>query len=154
MGDAAGKRRGRRGGHPGAGERVAAGAAVPDRAARCANAGGRRIRRRSRSRAPAGAGRDHHHDADIGRSLRRFGALNTATFAVVLMDVQMPVMGGFEATSVIREAEKGTTKRLRIVAMTAHAMTGDRARCLAAGMDGYLPKPIDPAALFAAVEKG
>jgi CheY-like chemotaxis protein len=74
-------------------------------------------------------------------------------FDVVLMDVQMPVMGGLEATALIREREGTTGGHLRIVAMTAHAMTGDRERCLAAGMDAYVSKPIDPDALFAAIEQ-
>ncbi|MGE4055601.1 MAG: response regulator, partial [Vicinamibacterales bacterium] len=73
-------------------------------------------------------------------------------FDLVLMDVQMPVMGGFEATAVIRERERATGEHVRIVAMTAHAMTGDRERCLQAGMDGYLSKPIDPQKLYAVVE--
>jgi len=80
-------------------------------------------------------------------------AVTTAAFDVVLMDVQMPVMGGFEATAEIRRRELGSGRRVRIVAMTAHAMTGDRERCLAAGMDDYLAKPIEPARLFAAVEQ-
>ena len=68
------------------------------------------------------------------------------------MDVQMPVMGGFEATAAIRTRERQTGGHVRIVAMTAHAMNGDRERCLAAGMDGYLSKPIDPRMLFAVAE--
>ncbi len=68
------------------------------------------------------------------------------------MDVQMPEMGGIEATRAIREREASTGGHTRIVALTAHAMTGDRERYLEAGMDGYLSKPIDPSALFAAVE--
>jgi len=68
------------------------------------------------------------------------------------MDVQMPEMGGFEATSAIRARERRQGGHVRIVAMTAHALKGDRERCLAAGMDGYLAKPIDRLELFDAVE--
>ncbi len=75
-------------------------------------------------------------------------------FDVVLMDVQMPEMGGFEATAAIRalEAER-EIPRLPIIAMTAHAMKGDRERCLTAGMDEYLTKPLDPRHLCALVEE-
>jgi len=74
-------------------------------------------------------------------------------FDIVLMDLQMPVMGGLEATKAIRERERGLSRdRVRIVAMTAHAMSGDRERCLAADMDGYLAKPTESRALFAEVE--
>ena len=75
-------------------------------------------------------------------------------YDLVLMDVQMPEMGGFEATALIREFERAAGSYTRIVAMTAHAMTGDRDRCIAAGMDGYLPKPFNQAVLFAIVEEG
>jgi len=72
----------------------------------------------------------------------------------VLMDLQMPVMGGLAATVAIRLSERVTGQHIRIVAMTAHAMASDQERCLVAGMDAYLSKPIDPSLLFAAVETG
>jgi CheY-like chemotaxis protein len=64
-------------------------------------------------------------------------------FRVVLMDVQMPVVDGFDATRSIRELERGSDRRTYIVAMTANAMQGDRERCIEAGMDDYVPKPVD-----------
>jgi HPt (histidine-containing phosphotransfer) domain-containing protein len=68
------------------------------------------------------------------------------------MDVQMPIMSGFDATEAIRERERATGARIPIIAVTAHAMTGDRERCLAAGMSGYLAKPLQVHQLIAAVE--
>ena len=76
-------------------------------------------------------------------------AMEQGTFDLVLTDIQMPKMDGLEVAQRIREAEKATGGHRRIFAMTAHALTGDRERCLAAGMDGYLPKPIQPRDLAA-----
>jgi CheY-like chemotaxis protein len=74
-------------------------------------------------------------------------------FDLVLMDVQMPELDGLEATLAIREKEKATGAHLPIVAMTAHAMRGDQERCLAAGMDGYVSKPINIKELISVVQK-
>lgn len=79
-------------------------------------------------------------------------ALTQAEFDIVLMDVQMPIMDGFEATGRVRAQEKVSGKHLPIVAMTAHAMKGDRERCLDAGMDGYVAKPIQENELYSAIE--
>jgi CheY-like chemotaxis protein len=68
------------------------------------------------------------------------------------MDVQMPEMDGFEATAAIRQAETGTGRHLAIFALTARTMKGDAERCRLAGMDGYLPKPINSADLYAVVD--
>ena len=87
-------------------------------------------------------------------------AIDRRRFDLVLMDVQMPVMGGIEATRSIRAREarrswvaQGAWTPVPIIAMTAHAMEGDRERCLDAGMDDYLSKPVRPQALFAAIER-
>jgi CheY-like chemotaxis protein len=79
-------------------------------------------------------------------------AVRDGCFDVVLMDVQMPVMGGFEATAAIRAMERERGGHLPVVAMTAHAMKGDRERCLEAGMDDYLSKPLQPADLHALLD--
>jgi signal transduction histidine kinase/DNA-binding response OmpR family regulator len=78
-------------------------------------------------------------------------ALERTAFDLVLMDVHMPEMDGFEATSAIRARERFTGTRIPIVAVTAHAMNGDRDKCLAAGMDGYVSKPISKSELIEAI---
>jgi two-component system sensor histidine kinase/response regulator len=70
---------------------------------------------------------------------------------VVLMDLEMPRMDGFETTAAIRQRERGHDRRLPIIAMTAHAVTGYSHRCLEAGMDGFVTKPIWPDELFGAL---
>ncbi len=74
-------------------------------------------------------------------------AIEKEGFDLVLMDVQMPEMDGFEATAALRQKERSCGTHLPVIALTAHAMKGDRERCLAAGMDGYLAKPINPGEL-------
>jgi PAS domain S-box-containing protein len=80
-------------------------------------------------------------------------ALERESFELVLMDVQMPEIGGFEATAAIRAREAQTGGHVPVIAMTAHAMKGDRERCLAAGMDDYLPKPIQAPELLDVIER-
>ena len=89
--------------------------------------------------------------ADSGR--RALEALERQTFDLVLMDVQMPTMDGFEATAAIRERERVTGQHLPVIAMTAHAMAGDRERCIAAGMDGYVAKPIRASELMKEIHR-
>ncbi len=89
------------------------------------------------------------HRPTLARNGREaFEATARKPFDLVLMDVQMPEWGGLEATEAIRRGEKERGKHVPIVAMTAHAMKGDRERCLAAGMDGYVSKPIDARELY------
>jgi CheY-like chemotaxis protein len=89
----------------------------------------------------------------VGNGQEALNALEMASFDLVFMDVQMPEMGGFEATARIRAAETDGRRRLPVIAMTAHAMKGDRERCLEAGMDGYVSKPIERAALLRTIEE-
>ena len=101
-----------------------------------------------------------HEVTVAGNGQEALEIMDTRHFDLVLMDVQMPVMGGLEATQAIRarEARKswamaGNWRPVPIVAMTAHAMAGDRQRCLEAGMDDYVAKPIKPRELFAAIAR-
>jgi signal transduction histidine kinase/CheY-like chemotaxis protein/integral membrane sensor domain MASE1 len=89
--------------------------------------------------------------ADSGR--KAVTAWQEHTFDLILMDVQMPDMDGFEATAAIRKQEKPGGRHVPIIAMTAHAMLGDRDRCLAAGMDDYISKPVNSNDLFAAIQR-
>jgi PAS domain S-box-containing protein len=85
----------------------------------------------------------HGHTVTVANNGREaLDTLERETFDLVLMDLQMPVLSGLEAAALIREKEKTTGEHLRIIALTANAMSGDREKCLAAGMDGYLSKPI------------
>jgi CheY-like chemotaxis protein len=93
------------------------------------------------------------HTVDVARDGREaVDATRATAYDVVLMDVQMPVLDGYQATIAIRRREGGTT-HVPIVAMTANAMAGDREKCLAVGMDDYLPKPVRPEDLSAAIER-
>jgi len=88
----------------------------------------------------------------VGDGNAAFAAFQRQRFDVVLMDVQMPHKNGLEATAAIRAQEAVTGKHLPIIALTAHAMKGDRERCLSAGMDAYISKPIRSKELFETIE--
>ena len=96
--------------------------------------------------------RDAHRVTVVDNGRFAVDAAAQSTFDVILMDVQMPEMGGFEATAAIRARELSTGAHVMIIAMTAHAMPGDRERCLAAGMDGYIAKPLMPDAVRQALK--
>jgi len=83
-----------------------------------------------------------HTVAVAGNGKEALAALEKQSFDLVLMDIQMPEMDGFEATAAIRKIEQTSGNHLPVIAMTAHAMVGDRERCLEAGMDDYIAKPI------------
>jgi signal transduction histidine kinase/DNA-binding response OmpR family regulator len=96
----------------------------------------------------------HGHTVTVANNGREaVAAVKNDNYDIVLMDVQMPEMDGLEATGAIRGAEKQTGRHIPIIAMTAHAMKGDRETCLEAGMDEYVSKPIRPRQLFDTLEK-
>ena len=90
-----------------------------------------------------------HSVTVAGNGQEALKALEREKFDLIFMDLQMPEMGGLEATAVIREREQLSGDHHAVIALTAHAMKGDQERCLAAGMDGYLTKPIHPQELDA-----
>jgi two-component system, sensor histidine kinase and response regulator len=94
-----------------------------------------------------------HHVIVANNGVEALRDLQRTEIDVVLMDIQMPELGGLETTAEIRRRERGTTRHLPIIAMTAHAMKGDRERCLAAGMDGYVAKPIQIRELLESIAK-
>jgi CheY-like chemotaxis protein/HPt (histidine-containing phosphotransfer) domain-containing protein len=94
-----------------------------------------------------------HRPLVVENGRQVLAALARETFDLVLMDVQMPELDGFETSLAIREHERTTRRHVPIVALTAHAMKGDAERCLAAGMDGYLAKPLQPAELQAVIAR-
>jgi two-component system sensor histidine kinase/response regulator len=93
-----------------------------------------------------------HRVVVVGNGREAVNALEDENWDIVLMDVQMPELDGFQATAVIREKERASGLHIPIVAMTAHAMKGDKERCLAAGMDGYISKPIRAESLINVIE--
>ena len=96
----------------------------------------------------------HGHQATVAvNGQEALNVLSDRDFDVVFMDVQMPILDGLDTTRAIREREQGTEEHIPIIAMTAHAMVGDRDRCLEAGMDDYLTKPIRSNAVFEALQR-
>jgi signal transduction histidine kinase/CheY-like chemotaxis protein len=89
----------------------------------------------------------------VGDGRAALDALEKNSFDAILMDVQMPEMGGFETTAAIRDKEKSTGAHIPIIAMTAHALKGDQELCLAAGMDAYVSKPIRTSELYRIIDE-
>jgi CheY-like chemotaxis protein len=125
-------------------------AAPPDRALRILLAEDNRV---NQAVATAMLSKRGHRVTVAVNGLEALAELADGEFDLVLMDVQMPEMDGFAATRAIREREVGAARRIPIVAMTAYAMAGDRERCLEAGMDDYVSKPINPTELFEAISR-
>jgi two-component system sensor histidine kinase/response regulator len=97
--------------------------------------------------------KEHHSVTVVGNGREALKALERQPFDLILMDIQMPEMDGLQATIAIREEEQKGKERIPIIALTAHVMSGDRERCLAAGMDGYASKPISIAELLGEIKR-
>ena len=96
----------------------------------------------------------HHHKVKVANNgLEAVSMHRKESFDLVLMDVQMPKMDGFQATESIRKLDKTAGTHTPIIALTAHAMKGDKENCLAAGMDDYVPKPIKPDILMKTIDR-
>jgi CheY-like chemotaxis protein len=93
-----------------------------------------------------------HEVTAVENGQEALNVLENSIFDLILMDIQMPVMDGFKATAAIRKKETSTEEHIPIIAMTAHAMKGDRERCLDAGMDDYTTKPLNPSEVFEKIE--
>jgi CheY-like chemotaxis protein len=94
------------------------------------------------------------HEVEVANNGREaVDVFREKPFDLVLMDVEMPEMDGLEATRIIRQVEASTQRRTPIIAMTAHAVRGVPEACMAAGMDDYLPKPIDPNKLYRLIDE-
>ena len=87
-----------------------------------------------------------------GNGVQALELIDKKYFDLILMDIQMPELNGYEATRTIRKNEDHTGRHVPIIAMTAYAVKGDREKCLAVGMDGYVSKPIRPDQLHAEIE--
>ena len=89
----------------------------------------------------------------VSNGAQALEALDAMKFDLVLMDCQMPIMDGYEATEKLREKEESTGERMPVIAMTANALKGDREKCLESGMDGYLSKPVKPELLYSVLKE-
>ncbi len=97
--------------------------------------------------------KEHHSITAVGNGREALDALERQPFDLILMDIQMPEMDGLQTATAIREKERAGGGHIPIIALTAHAMAGDRDRCLAAGMDGYASKPICIAELMGEIKR-
>ncbi|HWQ80889.1 MAG TPA: response regulator [Ignavibacteria bacterium] len=97
--------------------------------------------------------RKHYDVTIVENGLKIFDVLENKKFDIILMDIQMPIMDGLEATSIIREIEKGTGKHIPIIGITAYAVKADKDKCLSAGMDDYMSKPFVKEEFYRMIEK-